>query len=272
MSVYVVTGVSKGIGFEFLRQLSEDKDNLVIGLVRNKAATEKKVAAELGDRPNVHILHGDLTNYASLKEAAAETAKIVGDRGVDYLVANAGLVPEFDAYGPVSALADKIEEVDAGAAETFQTNVTGQLHLFNLFVPLIKKGKAKKVIAISSGVGDIDLTNQCEIDVGPIYAASKAALNIIVAKFNAEYKKEGILFLSISPGLVEVGRYANATPEQVNGLMGFVGKLASYAPHFKGPITPEESVKAVRSVWEKASIEEGYGGAFISHLGNKQWV
>ena len=52
----------------------------------------------------------------------------------------------------------------------------------------------------------------------------------------------------------------------------FAGKLVSYAPDFKGPITPEESVKAVRSVWEKASIEEGYGGAFISHLGNKQWV
>jgi hypothetical protein len=58
----------------------------------------------------------------------------------------------------------------------------------------------------------------------------------------------------------------------MNAMMGLVGKLASYAPHFKGPITPEESVKAVRSVWEKASIEEGYGGAFISHLGNKQWV
>jgi NAD(P)-dependent dehydrogenase (short-subunit alcohol dehydrogenase family) len=60
-------------------------------------------------------------------------------------------------------------------------------------------------------VGDLDLTNQCESDVGPFYSASKAALNIIVAKFNAEYKKEGILFLSISPGLVEVGRYANGT-------------------------------------------------------------
>jgi hypothetical protein len=54
--------------------------------------------------------------------------------------------------------------------------------------------------------------------------------------------------------------------------MAFAGKLASYAPHFKGPITPEESVKAVRSVWEKASIENGHAGAFISHLGNKQWV
>ena len=49
------------------------------------------------------------------------------------------------------------------------------------------------------------------MDVGPVYAASKAALNVIVAKFSAEYKKEGILFLSVSPGLVEVGRYDNGT-------------------------------------------------------------
>jgi hypothetical protein len=54
--------------------------------------------------------------------------------------------------------------------------------------------------------------------------------------------------------------------------MSFAGKLTTYAPHFKGPITPEESVKAVRLVWEKTSIEAGYGGAFVSHLGNKQWV
>ena len=55
-------------------------------------------------------------------------------------------------------------------------------------------------------------------------------------------------------------------------MMKFAGKLVAYSPHFKGPITPEESVRHVRAIWEKASIEGGYGGAFISHLGNKQWV
>ena len=54
--------------------------------------------------------------------------------------------------------------------------------------------------------------------------------------------------------------------------MGFMGKVATYAPDFKGPISPEESVRHVRSVWEKASIEGGFGGGFVSHLGNKQWV
>ena len=62
------------------------------------------MATELGDRPNVHILHGDLTKYESLKQAVADTAKIVGDRGIDYLVANAGFPSQFDAYDPVSVM------------------------------------------------------------------------------------------------------------------------------------------------------------------------
>jgi NAD(P)-dependent dehydrogenase (short-subunit alcohol dehydrogenase family) len=90
--------------FEFVRQTSEDPNNLVIGLVRDKTATEKKIAAEFGDRTNVHILNGDLASYASLKHAAAETAKIVGDRGIDYLVASGGYLPQFDAFGPIGDL------------------------------------------------------------------------------------------------------------------------------------------------------------------------
>ena len=58
----------------------------------------------MGKRPNVHILHGDLTNYDSLKQAADETAKIVGERGIDYLVGNAGFPAQFDAYSPIGEL------------------------------------------------------------------------------------------------------------------------------------------------------------------------
>lgn len=58
----------------------------------------------MGNRFNVHVLHADLTNYASLKQAAADTAKIVGERGVDYLVANGAISSHFDAYDPIGAL------------------------------------------------------------------------------------------------------------------------------------------------------------------------
>jgi hypothetical protein len=62
------------------------------------------------------------------------------------------------------------------------------------------------------------------------------------------------------------------TPEQMQGLAGFFGKLATYAPDFKGPVPVNEAIPVIRGAWEKASIESGHGGAFISHLGTKQWL
>ena len=58
----------------------------------------------------------------------------------------------------------------------------------------------------------------------------------------------------------------------MTGLTDFMGKIASYAPDFKGPTPVDEAIPVIRAAWEKASVDGGYGGAFISHLGNKQWV
>lgn len=49
-------------------------------------------------------------------------------------------------------------------------------------------------------------------------------------------------------------------------------KFAKYAANFTGPVTPESSVKNVMSVINNVSVENGDGGSFISHLGNKQWL
>jgi len=54
--------------------------------------------------------------------------------------------------------------------------------------------------------------------------------------------------------------------------MELMTKFQKYAPHFQGPGTPEASVKAVVSVFEKASVANGDSGSFVSHLGTKKWV
>jgi NAD(P)-dependent dehydrogenase (short-subunit alcohol dehydrogenase family) len=92
--------------------------------------------------------------------------------------------------------------------ETFRVNAIGPIHLFNAFMPLLKKGSAKKAIAISTGMADAELVSKFELDISPSYAISKAALNMAVAKFDAQYRKEGILFLAISPGFVDTGKSA----------------------------------------------------------------
>lgn len=213
----------------------------MIGLVRDKAATEKKVAAELGGRSNIHILEADLTKHASLKNAAAETAKIVGDRGVDYLIASGAYIPSFDAFDAIGTFADKPDELDAVTTQLMQTNVTGNIHLFHSFLPLVLKGKTKKIIAITTGLADVDSTNLMEVEIASLYAASKAALNMVVAKFNAQYKKDGVLFLSISPGVVEVGQYANSTLCNFHySMMLRMSVLTFYPSHSGAGAEPDE--------------------------------
>lgn len=51
----------------FLAKLSANPDNTVFGLVRDKASTDKTVAAELPDRKNIHILEADLVDYEAMK-------------------------------------------------------------------------------------------------------------------------------------------------------------------------------------------------------------
>lgn len=88
-----------------------------------------------------------------------------------------------------------------------KSNVVGTVHLFNLFVPLILKGRQKKVVFISSGHCDLDLIRKFDIAVTGPYAVDKAAVNTVVAKFSAEYAKDGVLFMSISPGVVDTGNF-----------------------------------------------------------------
>ncbi|KAG8164530.1 hypothetical protein KVR01_006448 [Diaporthe batatas] len=272
MPSYVINGASGGIGFEFLRQLSLNPANTVIGLVRNVEKVESKVKAEI-NRSNVHIVHGDLDSYEVLKEASITTAKITGG-SLDYLIANGARMPQESAFVGFGELGKNPAALEEDILADSKTNIIGNIHLFNLFLPLLLKGEQKKVVFISSGVADLDLISKYDIAVNGPYSLAKAATNVVVAKFHAEYAKGGVLFMSISPGFVDTGHSdtSNLTEEQQKGLASMVASFQKYAPHFKGPLTPEESVKQVISVYEKASLANGDGGSFVSHFGTKQWL
>lgn len=56
--------------WEFLNQISSNPDNTVVGIVRNKPSTDKRVAEELSGRSNITILEADLTSYDAVKVQA----------------------------------------------------------------------------------------------------------------------------------------------------------------------------------------------------------
>jgi hypothetical protein len=59
------------------------------------------------------------------------------------------------------------------------------------------------VTYISSGVADVPERLDAGIPNSVPYSASKADGNIVIAKFGAELKGEGSMFLNIAPGGVE---------------------------------------------------------------------
>lgn len=173
------------------------------------------------------------------------------------------------------------------------TNVLAQIFLYEAFLPLIIKGNAKKVLSISSAMGDLDLNREYEFDHATLYSASKAALNMVNIKFGVQYKKDGVLFISMCPGLVDTGgfndrmflhsrlvshedfadcSYPIVSPKGNAKLQEFVAKLQVYSPTFKGAYEPIESVKHMLSSLDKLSIENGDQGKYLSHLGTKRWI
>ncbi|TGJ82160.1 hypothetical protein E0Z10_g6611 [Xylaria hypoxylon] len=274
MPSYVITGASKGLGFEFLRQISENPNNTVVGIVRDKPTALKKVSEELSGRSNIHFLQADLTDYNTIKQAVGDTATLTGG-ALDYLIANAAYVSQWDAYDSIGTLTysgEKPQEFEDDLLKSFKVNVVANIHLLNQFMPLILKGEAKKVVLLSTGHADLDAIRLFDLDVATGYAISKAAMNVAVAKFSAQYRKDGVLVMSICPGLADTGQFASATPQQLQSAQGLMGKFQQYAPNFTGPGSPKDAVSAVIAVWEKASVDNGDAGNFVSHYGNKQWL
>ena len=60
----MLTGIFQ---FELVRQLSENPKNIVVTIVRDKIATESKIASEIAGIKNIFVLQGDLTDEQSLK-------------------------------------------------------------------------------------------------------------------------------------------------------------------------------------------------------------
>ncbi|KAJ7156325.1 hypothetical protein C8R46DRAFT_1165736 [Mycena filopes] len=265
MPSYVVTGSARGIGLAFVKQLSADDANTVFAIVRNKSTATH--LAELA-RTNVVIIEADVTDARALDVAAAEVAKHTGGK-LDFLINNAGGGSEL--AGTLTQFPSP-EVLEEDLLSSFKLNAISVVHSTNAFLPLLKKGSAKKVITISSGAGDTELTLTAGLTTQPAYSIAKAAANMIVAKFAAELKSEGFTFLAISPGVVDVSatRVTPISEEKTAELVKLRGSIRKTSPDSKGPLSPEESVRMQLEVIHRWRVEDT--GAFVSQKGNKEWM
>jgi len=141
MPSYVVTGANRGLGYAFVTHLASIEGNTVIGLARNTSMAEERLAKD--GVKNVQVLAADITDVKALQAAAEKVAEITGG-GLDVLINNAGLISARSSW--LTLVDDTPEGLEEDLMASFRANVVGVAHTSNAFLPLIRKGKDKKII------------------------------------------------------------------------------------------------------------------------------
>jgi len=169
--VALVTGADKGIGLETARRLAGA--GYRVYLTARSSERRKAAAATVG----AQFLELNVTSGESVRHAADSVERAEGH--LDVLINNAGIT------GPVRD--DPHDYTADDMTEVLLTNVVGYIRVIHAFLPLLEKSDDPRIVNVSSGLGSFTRfhdRNRTGAFVGtPIYAASKAAINMMTVHF-----------------------------------------------------------------------------------------
>ncbi|RAL01156.1 SDR family oxidoreductase [Aspergillus ibericus CBS 121593] len=263
MSSYAITGASKGIGREFVRQLAANPANTVLAIVRNPESPD--ISELASNHPNVHVIKGDVTDPKSVLEAASAAAAVTGGQ-LDVLIHNSNAVDMATMSLNPTQIPFDAQAIREAFDPSFSTAIYGGLWTTNAFLPLIENGIQKKIVHISSAMADVDLIKAAGVSNAVAYSVAKAGMNVQVAKYAAEFAPREIKVLALSPGWVDT--WEGEKPFPVVQANEFLLKLFQAAePELKGQIQPEESVRKCLQVIERLDAE--ISGLLLSHNGDR---
>ena len=208
--IALVTGATRGIGLETVRQLAQAGVlTLLAGRDGERAAAAAKALQEQG--LPVESIALDVTGAASIAAAAQEVQDRHGR--LDILVNNAGILVD-DASKGVSG-----QSLDTWRT-TFDTNVFGLIETTQAFLPLLRRSASGRIVNVSSLLGSIsEHQNPASFIYGfkgvPAYNVSKSAVNAWTVHLAHELEDSGIKVNTIHPGYVQTDM--NRSGDQQNG-------------------------------------------------------
>lgn len=214
MTVTLITGANKGIGFETARLLLAAGHDVWIGA--RDAGRGAKAAAELGAR----FVQLDVTDDASV---AAALATVDAEAGrLDVLVHNAGVL-DTALDGPT-------------ALRSFDTNAVGIVRVTEAALPLLRRSESPNVVTVSSSAGSFwAVTNPERPEYGlpiALYAASKAAATMLTVQYAKAHP--GIRFNALEPGTTATDMTASfgigRTPAESAAVVARLATLGADGP------------------------------------------
>jgi NAD(P)-dependent dehydrogenase (short-subunit alcohol dehydrogenase family) len=199
--IALVTGANRGIGFEVCRQLAER--GFVVLLTARDAEKAQAAAKKLDRAGTVEAIPLDVANSQSIEKAAAEVSEKYDH--LDVLINNAGI--NYDTWETVENA-----HIDGTVMETITTNLLGPWRVCQAFLPLLRKGRAGRIVNVSSESGSL-----AHMGAGPpAYQVTKAALNALTRTLAGELRSVGILVNAVCPGWVATNMGGAGAPRSVS--------------------------------------------------------
>lgn len=195
--IALVTGATRGIGFETVKQLAQNNVHVILaGRDYDKAeAAAQKLRDEKLDVSSIVL---DVTDEKSIATAAREIDKRHGR--LDILVNNAGILVDDFQKKPSEQTIDTWRT-------TFDTNVFGLIATTQAFLPLLKKSDAGRIVNVSSILGSLALHSDPKSPIYdfkvPAYNTSKSAVNAWTVELAYELRDSKIKVNTIHPGYVK---------------------------------------------------------------------
>ncbi len=244
--IALVTGANQGVGFQVAKELAANGVTVFVGsrkLERGEAA-----AKEIG--AGATAIQIDVTDRASI-DAAAETIRKQFGR-LDLLVNNAAISNtnkgdlSLEEYFKISRASNApLDEVHA----VWETNVFGALSVYQAMLPLLRESSDARIVNVSSGVGSMttnaDPNFAYRAYYGPIYPASKAAMNAMSLAMQIELEPTNIKVNLVSPGFTKTNLNGYAGIESLEDGSREVVRVALLGP--EGP-------SGTFTRWENAAI------------------
>ena len=170
MTVTLITGANKGLGYETARRLLALGHNVYV------TARDPELGEAAATALGAAFVRLDVTDDASVEAAAAEIEKREGH--LDVLVNNAAIA------GGRSAPADV---AGPDATRVFDTNVVGIVRVVHAFLPLLEQSAAPVIVNVASGLGSFAVTQDAtryESTLPTVlYSASKAAVTMLTTQY-----------------------------------------------------------------------------------------
>ncbi|PRP86463.1 hypothetical protein PROFUN_05245 [Planoprotostelium fungivorum] len=238
--VWLVTGSNRGIGFALVSLLSQRDDVIVFAGIRDPAnAVELNQLVK--ENHNVHLVKLSSGDEREA-EAVVEQIERVAD-GLDYVIANAG----------INNSLLHVNEMTRDAFDShIGTNAWGTILLFQKVHRLLIKRPQPVFAAISSITGSNIGQKVVPAEYGGFaaYGMSKTVINWAMSRLATEHKTEGIITLSIHPGVVMTDMVKNGIKDGPQEIKDYMQSMS---------ITPEQSAKDILSTIERATPDQSGG-------------